>query len=844
MNFMETLLEALLEGKIDDVLDKHTTIPNNVKQDYLKQIPANNAQHLDWVLNQHTKGNIKPEHNIHKTLSIFNRVKDKLPKKQINQYKSLDELHAAVLPHTDTVKQSTNEKGSKGTETLYSSPTMTIRQHHNYESAVSAANLPESNPRKEKAGWCVSVGNGGGAGHYSAYTDNGFHPIYTIEHKHPDGSSSRHMLVYDHNKTQANTELRNEADCRPGFSEYSSTRPDLLDHYGKVHSELLKTPIAKFFTESGREEYKKSAEPAHQKLKETINNIPKTGMTDEEYMANFKAGQEKQQGGIHNTLAGVPLSHTQLNHLIEHGNAGAMHDIAKRTDLTEDHIKKLANTSNMIVHHQLLQRPHLSDANFNTIVKKAHSELIDTIAQHPKFDLQHLDTAMGRGNNIDFSSFISKKANILEPEDINKLLTYGGSYKNKHALITHANSKLSDTHITNLINEDGIGVVNKLITTIPNRLDDHIDTMVKNWDNDAKNSLLVHMKDKLNKDHISSMIKHNNMFAQKNLINQAPEKLDSDHIDTLINLRDDLVTHNILTHLSDQLQPHHITSLIQNNNASTHEDILKKIPNKLDDDHISEMLAMGNESQNTLLGYKPKLLKSKHIDYIISQNSDELNKNLILSRKDIELEPHHIANLINNTNLHRAIAEYIPHKLEDGQITQLINHGDPSVHRELIHGLGDKLEPHHITNLIDNGGQHNHDILMYRLKNKLEPQHITKLIRQGNEETHEAIINKLSDKLNSTHISSLIAAGNPKVYNHLLTHMGHKLEPTHINELSNKVSEDDGISKNLSKTAKKKLDHYAIKLKYSNHKVLKEGYLLNGNFQKLLKESLISKTRL
>lgn len=332
------------------------------------------------------------------------------------------------------------------------------------------------------------------------------------------------------------------------------------------------------------------------------------------------------------------------------------------------------------------------------------------------------------------------------------------------------------------------------------------------------------------------------MFAQKDLIQEAPEKLDSDHIDTLINLRDDLVNHNILTHLKDQLQPHHITSLIQNNNASTHAEILQKIPNKLNKDHISEMQAKGNESQKVLLDYAPKLLKSEHIDNIISQNNKELNKELIRTR-GLTLEPHHITDLMHNTNLHYTLARYIPDKLNDGQITQLINHRDPEVHRELISELGDKLEPHHITNLIDNGSQYNHDILIHRLKDKLEPHHITKLIRQGNKETRESITNNFSNKLDSTHISSLISAGDPKVYDHLLTHIGHKLEPTHINELSNKVSEDDGIYKNLSKTAKKKLKHYAIKLKYSNHKVLKEGYLLNGSFQKLLKESLISKTR-
>ena len=69
MFFKNILLEMLLEGKIEDTLDRHPNIHDEIKQDYLRQIPAHNAQQLDWILHQHTKGNIRPGHNINEILS-------------------------------------------------------------------------------------------------------------------------------------------------------------------------------------------------------------------------------------------------------------------------------------------------------------------------------------------------------------------------------------------------------------------------------------------------------------------------------------------------------------------------------------------------------------------------------------------------------------------------------------------------------------------------------------------------------------------------------------------------------------------------------------------------------
>lgn len=703
MNFMETLLEMLLEGKIDDVLDKHTSIPHNVKQDYLKQIPANNAQHLDWVLQQHTKGNIKPEHNIHSVLSTFNKVKDKLAKKQIGQYKSLDELHTAVLPHANEAKQSDNEKSSSGTETLYDTPTMTIKQHHNYESTVSAANLPESNPHTEKAGWCVSVGNGGGASHYDTYTQGGFHPVYTIEHKHPDGSTSKHMLVYDHNKTQDQQELRNEADFRPGFNEPSSTRPDLLDHYSKEHPELLKTPIAKFFTESGRGTYEKEVAPIHEKLKNIISNIPKTGMTDEEYMSNFKAGQEKQHGSIHNVLAKAALSSTQLDHLIKHGSEGSKANISSRQDLSEDQVQKLANTSNMRVHQTLLQRPALSDDAFNTILKKSHPLLNETVLKHPKFGTGHIDTMMAKSKTpVNFTPFITRFGDKLETPHIDKLLK-GGDINTTHILIKHSNKNIDETQLNNLVDSG---------------------------DDSTYRQLAYNMPDRLDKDHIDTMVKNGSAYTHSLLVSKAPKFLTSEHIDTMIDKRDNNTNTKLINRMSDKLKPHHIYDMISKGSEDTHEELLSKIHDKLDKDHISALVTgTGLNSNKTLLKHASHKLSSDDITAMIDRGHHGLNRALV------------------NAN---------PKNLESKHISALISNGDEETHRAIIRGLSDKLEHNHINDLINKGTTDNHLLLMDKLHDKIEPHHITNLIDKGNKDVHHVILSRFKDKLEPHHITNLI----------------------------------------------------------------------------------------
>ena len=74
-------------------------------------------------------------------MSLFNKHKDKLQKKNIHQYKSFDELKNAVSNFQENQKEHT---------VIYDSPTMKVEQHHTYHAAIKAAKLQKDNPHCEK----------------------------------------------------------------------------------------------------------------------------------------------------------------------------------------------------------------------------------------------------------------------------------------------------------------------------------------------------------------------------------------------------------------------------------------------------------------------------------------------------------------------------------------------------------------------------------------------------------------------------------------------------------------------------------------------------------------------
>ena len=651
MRFENLLLEMLLEGKIEDTLARHHTIPEHIKQDYLRQIPANNAQHLDWILQQHSKGNIRPEHNINDILSNFNKLKDKLSKKQIHQYKSVDELHTSILPHIDSIQKSKKEKQEEGTETLYSSPTMTVKQHNSYESCVKAGVLPKNNTSGlDKAKWCISVGDYGGSAHHDYYTESGFHPVYTIEHHHPDGTSSKHMFVYNYHKSQNEQELRNEDDYRPGFSDVTSTRHDLLDHYSRKHPEILKTPISKFFSEEGRKEYKKAVEPVYNNLQSIKQKIP-ISMSNEEYLHYYNQGLKEKQGSIHNELAQKNLTEYQLNHLLSHGNSSSKSYISKRNDLKEEHMQQLANTSDMIVHHNLLQK-NISEQTYNKIVQKSHPQLAYDVIEHKLFNKSHIDMMLQK-KLPSYDHLLIRHSDLLEPHHINKIIDNDESgYSTDFLLKRFYNSKkITNEHIDKILDKH-MHLYNSIIDYNGKQLQpNHIDKLIESSNSDVTNKLLS-SGIKLEPHHIDKIISKNDNSI-KTLISTNGGNFNETQIDNIIK-NNITPEHNneagiivLMSKLRNKLSDENIDDLLKV--KSYHEAVSVFLKHHIKDHHISKLIDDDNtgEISASLINSVP--LNNHHIDQIISKNRPNLNK-LLLDHHQSVLEPHHIKQLLPTNN--------------------------------------------------------------------------------------------------------------------------------------------------------------------------------------------------
>ena len=115
---MKTFKKFLDEAKIDDYKDSVEKIstdhdnnaqlkePKKIIDHFHKHNPTGDVNHTKWVVDQYHKGNMKQEDapSMKDTLNDFNRHKDKLAKKKIEQYKSVSDLRDAIRPHKGTTR--------------------------------------------------------------------------------------------------------------------------------------------------------------------------------------------------------------------------------------------------------------------------------------------------------------------------------------------------------------------------------------------------------------------------------------------------------------------------------------------------------------------------------------------------------------------------------------------------------------------------------------------------------------------------------------------------------------------------------------------------------------------
>lgn len=228
MDFNNIIYSILLEGKIDDLKDQYSNHPSmnrDIVNKYHDALPEGykSVTNLKWMLDKHVSGDLHPSdaENAGADISIMNHpdVKKHLEKKQISQYKSYNELSMAVGKHIDKLPVKDNS------EVVYKSPTMKVLRHPDHKSAVFGAKLPDSNPEAKhlncKASWCVSAGGNQGESYFNDYTDNGKHPMHTVEVTHPDGHTRKYAII------RGAREYRDEHDVSVDPEDFVMSHPEM-----------------------------------------------------------------------------------------------------------------------------------------------------------------------------------------------------------------------------------------------------------------------------------------------------------------------------------------------------------------------------------------------------------------------------------------------------------------------------------------------------------------------------------------------------------------------------------------------------------------------------------------
>jgi hypothetical protein len=157
--------EFLLEAKIDDYINQEQQIatthdpsakykePADIIKYFHQYNPTGDVNQTRWIISQYKKGQIKQEDapGMKELLAQFNKYKDKLPLKQIAQYKTQGDLRTALQPFLGTSKSDKQEverqKSLEGADLVYHSPNIDFWHVHTEEASKELGKgLP----------WCTS----------------------------------------------------------------------------------------------------------------------------------------------------------------------------------------------------------------------------------------------------------------------------------------------------------------------------------------------------------------------------------------------------------------------------------------------------------------------------------------------------------------------------------------------------------------------------------------------------------------------------------------------------------------------------------------------------------------
>ena len=660
INFAQLLesLEMLMEDRMDflkqqfkdkistehDADAKHTDSDKIIDHLATKADPSSNKLNTQWLVNQYRNKAIKQSDapHIKSTLQDFERVKKGLEKKDLNQYKSVDDLRDAVATQKHVFAKKDKEKKAsavaKGTGLvkMYDKDGVTGYKIPNKECSVKEYG-PSGRTKETK--WCTA----------SNSSDNMFNSYkgskYTMHF--PNGE----VLQFHHQSGQImDKDDRKVTPEHPKFKDYT--------HH------------------------------IHEFLKQTSSEHTGSSLTDK-----FHTHSESEiEHHITEAEKGIPSGHTRVQN---HDDIGG---IAGKSKLSDDHFKRLLNLKTVTPSspwvppkERLYGNPNLSHDQVGEMIKKINPKNDDghitSLINNPAVKGEHLDkvanwithdNAGGLNAKIGFTQNPNLSSKHID-EYIDKR---GEEVGSAHYLASNNDITLTKSHQKKLID-----INNKssspagLESTLADRHDLHQDTIHHLINNPHGNEHAV-------------AITHNNLLGNPHI------ELNRDHIKAII-ARQPHSGHAVFSSSNPAAKEFHddVFKNIVEKAKSTPSDyndghLIKAATSKnLTGSHIDHLIDSANN-------WNPKLLQNrKNVALDVAANSTKIASNQVHKIIDHKDASHALSSLVRNPKLTPEHLNKIveKHKLTDEQKQAVFDH--PSTNHDVLHKMydnGSTLDRSHI----------------------------------------------------------------------------------------------------------------------------------------------------
>lgn len=827
MNFESLLLkqynlkESLMES-LKTVIEDNPHIPEQTIRGYHQNaLPDNNKSDrlLNHVLKLHNAGEITPDRaaELKPPLTALHNTKQ-LGK--LSQLKTLAD-HTNAITGLEDKTVTKKQKVDAVTPVIFENEHIVVKQHLDHDSAVRGAMLNSKNPMFDKtnepgkAQWCLSVGGSTGLTHFNNYTKTGKHPLYTITNKK---TNRVHALVADPTKDQSNFELRDEKDLNP-YRTNAGMHKFMLGHPGieksKAGEFLAKiSPVA--------EETRKllGHNPSAETIHEVINtpNHPAHELLLDHPGVNTNALLNKI---IPNKSLSTDLRLSAIQH--KSVNAGGLgkinHDhitsilndpeeprsiktaIIRNPGLTKDHVKTILAGNNDRFKNDVLSNPNspITEHEIHHIVSTStNSDLLSNALSHPKANVSHVNTLLGRNlMNTDIHHEMSKVPG-LTADHITTLLNskfntnrsasqlmQSPNFNNSHAMLVVKNKPIntSDNYLRHSTVIDAINHKN----ANPDVTKAAIDT------NEIDHKDLAFTKHgDLFPSVVNATIEYNNPEHLARVANSPV--LTSDHINTIINRQQSHAGDRYhlnrarLTLLQrSDIKPEHISNMIKNTAHDAPWELNKAMTDhpRFNADHISQVInqakTTGDNDLVSTLANHPKLT-TDHITDMIKLKDRQLNKQLLNNDK---LTPTHLTNILAHgvsENGHAAILNHPSLKSShlDSIITNAVNTDSDKINQitALNHPKAD-------SSTVDAALKSKvaSSLMPYILKHpKLSNSNATTILQGDNEEHKLAVLHK-GKHISGTNLALAQTDKSPTVRLAAINHPNVNL--SHINTATN-----------------------------------------------------------